>query len=116
MSLFLKIVEKGSLIAVSQDVGLSPTTVSERLASLEAHFDVVHLNRTTRAISLTDEGHIRFGAQTLSLPIRMSAPVDLRQARRTPPKLCTATVAIADTVPTKQIPAATHTGLCGSTC
>lgn len=96
IALFLKIVEKGSLAAAGREAGLSPTTVSERLASLEGHYGVVLLNRTTRAISLTEEGRtlvegakevlggvadldtrIRFGAQTLTGPIRISAPSDI---------------------------------------
>jgi DNA-binding transcriptional LysR family regulator len=96
LSLFTQIVEKGSMTAAAKEVGLSPTTVSERLAALEAHYGVVLLNRTTRALSLTDEGRtlldgarvildecsdlygrIRHGAQTLSGPIRISAPIDL---------------------------------------
>lgn len=96
IALFLKIVEKGGLSAAGREVGLSPATVSERLSSLETHYGVVLLNRTTRAISLTEEGralvegakivlgevadlesHIRHGAQTLSGPIRISAPVDI---------------------------------------
>ena len=96
IALFVQIVEKGSLVAAGREAGLSPTTVSERLAALEAYFGVVLLHRTTRAIRLTDEGRtllegakvvlgevneletrIRLGAQTLSGPIRVSAPVDL---------------------------------------
>lgn len=96
IALFLQIVEKGSLAAAGRETGLSSTTVSERLSALEAHFGVVLLNRTTRTISLTDEGRtlvegaklvlgeiedletrIRLGAQTLSGPIRVSAPSDI---------------------------------------
>nr|BFE95714.1 hypothetical protein GCM10020185_62500 [Pseudomonas brassicacearum subsp. brassicacearum] len=77
-------------------MGLSPASVSERLATLETYYGATLLNRTTRAISLTDEGKllvegarrllaeagelhssIRAGTQTLSGPIRMSAPQDL---------------------------------------
>lgn len=98
LSLFLQIVEKGSLTAAGREAGLSPTTVSERLAALETYYGVVLLNRTTRAISLTDEGRalvdgakhvlgevedlesrIRLGAETLSGPVRVSAPSDIGQ-------------------------------------
>ena len=94
--LFQKIVEKGSLLGAGRELGLSPTTVSERLAALEAHYGVVLLNRTTRSISLTEEGRtliegakhvlseiedletrIQLGANTLSGLIRVSAPSDL---------------------------------------
>ncbi|NOD49973.1 MULTISPECIES: LysR family transcriptional regulator [unclassified Ruegeria] len=96
LRLFLTIAEKGSLVAAARESGLSTTTVSERLAALEAYYGVVLLNRTTRSISLTEEGRtlldgaksvlsevfdletrIRHGANTLSGPIRISAPVDL---------------------------------------
>ncbi|WP_444944492.1 LysR family transcriptional regulator [Microbulbifer sp. ZKSA006] len=99
LKLFLQIVDKGSLVAAARDSGLSSSRVSERLAALEAHFGVVLLNRTTRAISLTEEGRtlvegarqlldevedlegrIRSGAQTLSGAIRVSAPCDLGRA------------------------------------
>ncbi len=96
LRLFMIIAEKGSLVAAARETGMSTTTVSDRLAALEAHYGVVLFNRTTRSISLTEEGRtlldgaksvlsevadldtrIRHGAETLSGPIRISAPVDL---------------------------------------
>ncbi|WP_282171043.1 LysR family transcriptional regulator [Ruegeria atlantica] len=96
LRLFLTIAEKGSLVAAARETGLSSTTVSERLAALESHYGVVLFNRTTRSISLTEEGRvlidgaksvlsevtdldtrIRLGAETLSGLIRVSAPIDL---------------------------------------
>ena len=96
LRLFLTIAEKGSLVAAARETGKSTTTVSERLAALETHYGVVLFNRTTRSISLTEEGRtllegaksvlsevadldtrIRHGAEMLSGPIRISAPVDL---------------------------------------
>lgn len=94
--LFQTIAEQGSLVAAARETGLSATRVSERLAALEAHYGVVLFNRTTRSLSLTEEGRtllegartvlaeiedldarIRYGANTLSGPIRLSTPVDL---------------------------------------
>ncbi len=96
LRLFLVIAEKGSLIGAAKELGLSSTTVSERLAALEAHYGVVLFNRTTRSISLTEEGRtlvsgarsvlsevddldslIRSGAKSLSGPIRISTPIDI---------------------------------------
>ncbi|MEM7019330.1 MAG: LysR family transcriptional regulator, partial [Pseudomonadota bacterium] len=39
--LFMTIAEKGSLVAAARETGMSTTTVSERLAALEAHYGVV---------------------------------------------------------------------------
>lgn len=96
LTLFLTIVEKGSMAAAGRELGLSATTVSERLAALEAYYGATLLNRTTRTIGLTDEGRtlvegaralleeaddlenrIRRGAETLSGRLRIGAPLDL---------------------------------------
>lgn len=103
LALFLRIVEKGGLAVAGRDFGLAPTTVTERVAALEAHYGAKLLNRTTRSISLTDEGRalvegarglladaeelearIRHGVEKLSGPIRLSAPFDLGRARISP--------------------------------
>ncbi len=56
LRLFERIVALGSLSAAARDTGLSLAVVSKRLAQLERGLDVRLLNRTTRRLSLTDEG------------------------------------------------------------
>ena len=103
LNLFLTIVEKGSMAAAGRELGLSATTVSERLAALEAHYGVALLNRTTRTTGLTDAGRTLFdgarvvleeaedlesrilrGAEALSGRIRIGAPLDLGRSMVAP--------------------------------
>jgi Transcriptional regulator len=96
LALFLRIVEKGGLAAAGREVGLSPATVTERLAALEAYYGATLLIRTTRTLSLTEEGRmlvtgakrllaeaeelesrIKLGTETISGPIRLSVAEDL---------------------------------------
>ena len=53
---FTKAVELGSLRRAAESMGISPQAASQTLAQLEQHLGVRLLHRTTRAISLTDEG------------------------------------------------------------
>jgi len=96
LDLFIRIVERGGLATAGRDLGLSPAVVTERLSALEAHYGARLVNRTTRALSLTDEGRllldsarqlvsdandikarITLGVEQLSGTIRLSAPIDL---------------------------------------
>jgi len=53
---FAKAVELGSLRKAAHAQGVSPQAASQSLAQLEEYLGVRLLNRTTRNISLTDEG------------------------------------------------------------
>jgi DNA-binding transcriptional LysR family regulator len=56
MQIFVQIVESGSLTAAADSMRMSPPTVVRSLAALERATGVRLLNRTTRRLSLTDEG------------------------------------------------------------
>jgi DNA-binding transcriptional LysR family regulator len=56
MSVFARVVANGSLSAAARDLGVSTAVVSRRLAALESRLGVRLVNRTTRRLSLTDEG------------------------------------------------------------
>jgi DNA-binding transcriptional LysR family regulator len=56
--LFDLIVKRGSLSAAALEFGVTPASVSKRLIALEKRLGVLLVNRTTRRLSLTDEGEV----------------------------------------------------------
>ncbi|MCZ4281434.1 LysR family transcriptional regulator [Kiloniella laminariae] len=56
MTVFVEVVEAGGMTAAGRNLNLSAAVVSKRIANLEERLDVRLLNRTTRRLSLTDEG------------------------------------------------------------
>lgn len=56
LSFFVLLARLGSLTAAAQQLGVTPPTVSKRLAALESRLGVRLLNRTTRRVSLSAEG------------------------------------------------------------
>jgi DNA-binding transcriptional LysR family regulator len=53
---FVRAVETGSFTAVAAEQGQSQPTVSRQISALEDHLGVRLMQRTTRALTLTDEG------------------------------------------------------------
>ena len=53
---FVQAVEAGSFSRAAQQLGLSPSSVGKAVARLEQRLDVRLFHRTTRSLSLTDEG------------------------------------------------------------
>jgi DNA-binding transcriptional LysR family regulator len=53
---FARVVQAGSFIAASADLGMPKSTVSRKVSELEARLNARLLQRTTRKLSLTDVG------------------------------------------------------------
>src|SRR5450830_2006001 len=56
LKVFCTVVEAGSFTKTADKLGISSSSVTNQIISLETHFGVKLLNRTTRSMSLTDEG------------------------------------------------------------
>lgn len=66
LSSFLAVVRAGSFVGAADAAGLSKAAVSRHVAELEAQLGVRLLHRTTRRMSLTDDGQ-RFQARAVEL-------------------------------------------------
>ncbi|MGQ9367906.1 LysR family transcriptional regulator [Azospirillum sp. ST 5-10] len=56
MRVFIRVAERASLSAVAREFGVGQSTVSRQLRDLEEAVGVALLSRTTRRVTLTDEG------------------------------------------------------------
>src|SRR6185312_6856506 len=56
MRAFVRIAERGSLSAVARELGLGQSTVTRHLRELEQAVGVPLLTRTTRSVTMTEEG------------------------------------------------------------
>ncbi|MFJ7795676.1 LysR family transcriptional regulator [Pseudomonas sp. NPDC096950] len=56
MSMFMRVVERGSFSAVARELGLSQPTISKQIGALEKRLGGQLFARSTRNLSLTDEG------------------------------------------------------------
>lgn len=57
MTVFLRSVEDGSFSAAARSLDMTPSAVSKQITRLEQRLGVRLLNRSTRHLSLTEEGH-----------------------------------------------------------
>ena len=59
--IFVRVAEAGSFSAVGKDLGVTQPAVSRQLSALEAHLGVALVHRTTRSLSLTEDGRVLLG-------------------------------------------------------
>ncbi|WP_109477088.1 LysR family transcriptional regulator [Paraburkholderia sp. C35] len=60
MSVYVRVVDAGSLSAAARAIPMSLTSVSRHISALEAQFGAQLLRRTTRNLAMTDEGRILY--------------------------------------------------------
>ncbi|MDX1518208.1 MAG: LysR substrate-binding domain-containing protein [Woeseiaceae bacterium] len=60
MKVFVRVVEHGAFVRAADDLGVSRATVTEAVAQLEQHLGVRLINRTTRRLSVTEEGQTHY--------------------------------------------------------
>lgn len=56
MAIFATVVDKGSMAAAAQSLGMTPSAVSQQIRKLESRAQVTLLHRTTRRLTLTEAG------------------------------------------------------------
>ena len=61
LKVFCTVVESGAFTKAADKLGISSSSVTNQVVALEGHFQVKLLNRTTRSMSLTDEGRRCYG-------------------------------------------------------
>lgn len=62
LAVFATVVEEGSFRAAAARLNLSPSVISHHIANLEKKLGVVLFYRSTRVLSLTENGHRLFGS------------------------------------------------------
>ena len=58
MAIYTRVIDAGSFRGAAKEVGLAPSRISETISELEEYLGVTLLHRTTRKITMTNEGRI----------------------------------------------------------
>ncbi|HTJ94881.1 MAG TPA: LysR family transcriptional regulator [Pararobbsia sp.] len=82
LSIFLSVARTRSFTHAAQAVGLTPPAVSRAIAQLETHLGVRLVNRSTRKVSLTDEGAQLFELADAGLRLLDEAMDQTRYSRQ----------------------------------
>lgn len=84
MAVFVRIVERGSFAAAASDLELTPSAVSKIITRTERRLGVSLLTRTTRRLSLTQEGEVYLERARSILAAINDAEAEVAQGRETP--------------------------------
>lgn len=78
---FVRVVETGSFTAVAAELGATQPTISRQISALEEHLGVRLLQRTTRALALTEEGRTYYTHAKAMLDSAEEAAAAVRPSR-----------------------------------
>ncbi|WP_136622529.1 MULTISPECIES: LysR family transcriptional regulator [Mesorhizobium] len=84
MSTFIRVAERGNLSLVAGELGIGQSTVTRHLQELEEAVGVPLLSRTTRRVTLTDEGSRYYANSVQILRLVEQAGDEARGARGAP--------------------------------
>lgn len=81
---FIRVAERGSLSAVARELGVGQSTITRHLRELEAAVGVPLLSRTTRRVTMTDEGSRYYASGVQILRLVEQASDEIRETRTAP--------------------------------
>lgn len=84
MAIFATVVDKGSMAAAAQSLGMTPSAVSQQIRKLESRAQVTLLHRTTRRLTLTEAGEAFYRSCAQMLAIAEEAERRLGEWRDAP--------------------------------
>lgn len=84
MRTFVRVAERGSLSAVARELGIGQSTVTRHLRELEEAVGVPLLSRTTRRVTMTDEGSRYYADSIQILRLVEQAGDEARSTRGAP--------------------------------
>lgn len=84
MRTFVRVAERGSLSAVARELGVGQSTITRHLRELEEAVGVPLLSRTTRRVTMTDEGSRYYANSTQILRLVEQAGDEARGTRGAP--------------------------------
>jgi DNA-binding transcriptional LysR family regulator len=95
LGVLVRVVETGSFSAVARERSLSQAAVARQISQLEGHFGVRLFHRTTRKLSLTDDGEKLLGLARPVLDVVEGLESALRQQSASPVGLVRVGVTVA---------------------
>jgi DNA-binding transcriptional LysR family regulator len=84
MQTFSTVVDEGSFVKAADTLGISKAAVSRHVVDLEARLGVRLLHRTTRRLSLTEEGHVFYARGKELLMSMEDAEAEITSHRTAP--------------------------------